>query len=180
MVERLRSTKGPYDLAHFFMAHSFGAIIQLVPEQLIDLLFFWKVLKQCFSPTSIQFYDVTYRSFYLSNYLAIIYLKAFNFFTRIYQTEFQANIITILFWFLSKKTTRALKVIIIIKQHFKSRFSSHVNYVCRTINYALRRRVICEDSKLRTHRRLPIVSPERSSITYAAYYVVAVVLRIYI
>lgn len=38
--------------------------------------------------------------------------------------------------------------------------------------------VACEDPKLRTHyRRLPIVSSEHgSSITYAAYYVVAVVL----
>lgn len=45
VVERLRSTKGPHDLAHFFMVHSFGAIIQLVPEQLIDLLFSLEALK---------------------------------------------------------------------------------------------------------------------------------------
>jgi len=39
VVERLYSTKGPHDLAHFFMIHSLGAIIQLIPEQLMDLLF---------------------------------------------------------------------------------------------------------------------------------------------
>jgi len=45
VVERLYSTKGPHDLAHFFMVHSLGAIIQLVPEQLMDLLFSLKSLK---------------------------------------------------------------------------------------------------------------------------------------
>lgn len=59
MVERLRSMKGPRDLAHFFMVHSFGAIIQLVPEQSVDLLFSLESLKkQGFSPTSIKLYDV--------------------------------------------------------------------------------------------------------------------------
>lgn len=45
MVERLHSTKGPHDLAHFFIVHSLGAIIQLVPEQLMDLLFPLESLK---------------------------------------------------------------------------------------------------------------------------------------
>lgn len=45
VVGRLRSTKGPHDLAHFFMVHSFGAIIQLVPEQLVDLLLSLESLK---------------------------------------------------------------------------------------------------------------------------------------
>lgn len=45
VVERLHSTKGPHDLAHFFIVHSLGAIIQLVPEQLTDLLFSLDSLK---------------------------------------------------------------------------------------------------------------------------------------
>lgn len=50
VVERLRNTKGPCDLAHFFMVHSFGAIIQLkYQSSLWTYSSLWRSLKQWFS-----------------------------------------------------------------------------------------------------------------------------------